>query len=491
MAKYSRRKASLDDEKNICAGVIVSDHFCRDFKLLIGDDLELIKSKYLRTIINWSLQYYAKYDKAPQESIVEVFKAERKNLQNEDDVDLIEDTIEEVNEKYIENELSFDNNYIYNQIEKYIRGRALEENADMVKGLVSQGKISEAEGTHKDFKRKTKNDVVGVSILEDMEAIDDAFVTENSVFSIPGALGELMGDIFPGDLCYIGGPSKASKTWTSMELALMCVNEGLNVGWWSLEMSSKLMLKRFAQNIGGGSFKKVSEKAYVPYFNKHNNIKFRKEKIPQLTEGKVKRKFKLLQSQSGNGKLMVYDGTTSGNTVEAIKNTIINAEEYEGIKFDVIFIDQLNLIKTFGVREKRHQLDNIALEIKREIAQDLNLLVFSPVQYNRDSIKNDTNDESSISEAYSLFSHASLLISLNQNKEERERGLMRITCSGRHSRYSGVVLVLQCLDKGRAIMDSRWIRDVANYNDVVLNSDFNEEDEEDLLDKEKISLGDV
>jgi len=482
MAKYSRRKISLDQELNIATGCIVNDKFLRDFKLLIANDLELLKSKFIRTIVNWCLGYYKMYEKAPNETILEIFKAEASNLQDDEIVELIEGTLEEINERYIEEEGKFDYAFIFAQTEKYIRGRSLEDNAEKVKGLVSQGKIEEAESIHNDFKRKVKNDVVGVSILEDMDAVEEMFIQENSVFSIPGALGELLEEVYPGDLCYIGGPSKASKTWTSMELALMCVREGLNVGWWTLEMSTKLMNRRFGQNIGGGSFKHLKDKVYVPYFNEHNNLKFKKEVIPTLSERKVKRKYNAFRKESGNGKLMVYDGTTSGNTVEAIKNTILNAEEYDGIKFDVIFIDQLNLIKTFGTKEKRHALDNIALEIKREIAQDLNLLVFSPVQYNREALKHDTNDESSISEAYSLFSHASLLISLNQTKEEREKGLLRITCSGRHSKYSGSVLVLQCLDKGRAIMDSRWLNTVSNYNDVLHNTEFDEDDLTELED---------
>ena len=145
------------------------------------------------------------------------------------------------------------------------------------------------------------------------------------------------------------------------------------------------------------------------------------------------------------------------------------------------------------LKEKRHALDNIALDLKRDIAQEMNMLVFSPVQYSKESINKDIRDESHISEAYSLFSHASLLVSLNQTKEERERGLLRITCSGRHDKYFGTVLALQCLDKGRSIIDSRWATEVPNYSDIICDMSFSDEDEKEIAleGKKKVRLEDI
>jgi len=482
LAKYRRSKVSIDDEMNIAIGCIMSDKFTRDFILLIGGDLDLLKSKYLRTIISWAITYYKDYGDVCGSSIMNIFKAERKNIQNEDDVDLIEDTLENINEKYIENEQKFDHNYIFQQVTLYIRGRSLEENTDQIKGLLAQNKVLEAEKIHVDFKRKEKGDLVGVDIFKDFNAIDDLFAEEDSVFKMGGALGELMGDVYYGDLCYVGGPSKASKTWTTMELALECAASGLNVMWISLEMSTLLMNRRFMTRIAGGSFKESDKEIYVPYFDENSNVQYGKEKVKKLTPSIVKRRYKLYQQQSKSGKLVVYDATTTGNTVGAIKNAIVTAEEFHDFKYQVIFVDQLNLLKTYGISEKRHQLDAVALELKREIAQDLNKLVFSPVQYNRASLKQDTNDESSISESYSIYTHCSLLISLNQTKSERERGLLRISCSGRHSNYSGMVLALQCLDLGRAVMDSKWLKNVPNYKDIILDGTFGEDDEQDLED---------
>jgi hypothetical protein len=481
MKKYGRRKVSIDHEKNIAIGCIISTKFARDFNLLIGKDLDLLKSKYIRIIISWALEYYKTYNEAPTTSILDIFKAEKENLQSEEDKELIEDTLDEINNKYVEEELKFDAAYIYSQVEIYIRGRALENSADQIKGFVKQNKMDEAEKIISEYRKPCKGELSGIQLLEDMNSIQDMFVEQYSVFHPPGDLGILMGDMLKGDLCYIGGSSKSSKTWTSMELAMMCLREGLNVGWFTLEMNSLLMAKRFAQNMGNASFKELQERVYVPYFDEENRIYYKKEKIKQLNERGVKRNYKLFKKQYG-GRLVIYDATTSGNTVASVKNTLINAEELEGIKFDVIFIDQLNLLKTFNKGEKRHQLDAIALDIKRDIAQELNMLVFSPLQYNRLALKQDTNDESSISEAYSLYSHASLLISLNQTKEEREKGLLRITCSGRNDKYSGVCLVLQCLDKGRAVLDSKWLKSVPNYDEIICNTEFGEEDEIELED---------
>lgn len=478
MAKYQRRKISVDNEMNIAIGCIVSNTFARDFIALIGNDINLMQSKYLRTITQWAIDYYTSYGKVCMGSITDIFKAEQEQLAEEDS-ELIENALENVNNKYIEDKANFDAEYIYGQVEKYIRKRSLETKVEKVKGFLSQDKILEAEREYSDFTRKEKGEVLGIDIFSDMEAVDECFQEEESVFTMDGALGTLFGNVFYGDLIYVGGASKTSKTWTTMEIAHQCVAEGKHVAWFSLEMSSRLMNKRFAQKVGGGSFRAIEDKVYIPSFDKNNNITYKKEKVRELTPNSVKRKYKMFKRQN-KGRLVIYDNTSAGNTINAIKNTILTAEEMEGIKYDVVIIDQLNLIKSFSKGEKRHQLDSIALDLKREIAQELNTLVISPIQYNRASLQKDTNDESSISEAYSLFTHCSLLISLNQSKLEKEKGIMRITATGRHSFHSGAVVVLQCLDVGKAIIDSRWLKDVPNYNDVTCNQEFGDEDEMDL-----------
>ena len=322
---------SLDEEKSICTGCIVSTGFIRDFNLLIGSDLNLLKSKYLRIIISWCLEYFKEYEEAPFSSIMDIFKSQRKNIQNSDDLDMIEDTLEDINDRYIEDGQIFDHAFIFNQSEKYIRGRSLEESADEIKGLVKQNKISEAETIISEYRRPCKGEINGIQIFTDENAVSDMFLEQNSVFHPQGPLGLLMGDMLKGDLCYVGGPAKSSKTWSCMEFALMCVREGLNVAWFSLEMSAPLMNKRFAQNIIGGSFKDLQDKVNVPYFDKYNNIKYKKEKIKRLNENIVKRRYKMFKQQYA-GNLVVYDGTTSGNTVASLKNTLINAQELEGIK---------------------------------------------------------------------------------------------------------------------------------------------------------------
>jgi hypothetical protein len=59
---------------------------------------------------------------------------------------------------------------------------------------------------------------------------------------------------------------------------------------------------------------------------------------------------------------------------------------------------------------------------------------------------------------------------------------MRATASGRHGNYNGTCLMLQSLDLGKAVLESRWLKDVPNYNDIICNTEFTEEDEADLED---------
>ena len=183
------------------------------------------------------------------------------------------------------------------------------------------------------------------------------------------------------------------------------------------------------------------------------------------------------------GGIWFFDSTTGARSVDAMKNTIINSSTYDELDFDVVFIDQISLVSGAKGNEKRFQLDDTAIRLKTEICEDMGIPVFSPLQYSKGALKTGGGEET-IAEAYSLFHHASLLISLNQTEEEKARGLMRISCSGRNNDYNGEVVILQNLTMGRFILDSRWKRDIPNYNDVVLDGNFDEDDEDELEDIE-------
>ena len=482
MAKYRRSKVSIDDEMNIAIGCIMSDKFTRDFVLLIGEDLDLLKSKYLRMIISWAIEYYKSYDKACEGSITDIFKANKKTIQNDDDLDLIEDTLENISEKYVEEGAKFDSDYIFHQVEQYIKGRSLEENADIVKGLVAQGKIGEAERIQKEYLRKEKSDSSGVNVFKDMEALKDVFTKKESLFEIPGALGKLIKDIVTTDFILLGGNSKMGKSYYSMQFAMYGVQGGLKVGYFSLEMEQVLCGGRVVQFVGGGSLNEMDQLEYLPSFDKNNNIVYKKETIKPLSYEKMARKYRLFNKQCEGGELHIFDTTTCGSTLDSIKTTIINEELYNGRKFDLIVIDQISLISGGKGKERRHQLGDISARIKREICETLHIPVIAPVQFSKGALKTSSGGQDTIAESYEIFHHSSILISLNSKGEEKEKGLMRITCSGRRHSYLGEIIALQSLSMGRPIMDTRFKRDIPNYNDVVLTDNFTDDDELDLED---------
>lgn len=483
MSKYKRVSVDLDNEKSITIGCIVSSHFVRDFSILIGGDLNLITSKYLRIIISWAISYYQKYDKCCNESIMEVFKAEKSKIVSEDEIELIEDTIYSINEKYIEEGDKFDWQFKFNEAEKYIKGRSLEENADVVKGLVKLGRISEAERIHKEYKRKEKTELKATNVLVDMNSVDEMFEADASIMEFPGALGELIQEIYKGDLVFLASLSKFGKTWMLLQIALWASSQGLKVAFFSFEMQAKLINRRLAQIITGKSFKEFKKQANVPEFDKNNNIVYRKETVKQMTQEDVKRSYRLQNRQNEKGGIWVFDSTKSGRTIDDIKNTVINSSEYSDLDFDLLLIDQLSLIQGGRGKEKRHILDDIALRLKTEICEDMQLPVITPIQHNKEAAKTHSGDEYNLNESFSIFHHSSLLINLNRSKEEREKGLMRVSCSGRHNNYTGEVVVPQCLDIGRFVLDSRWKKDIPNYNDVLCMDVF---DEDDLIDLEDV-----
>jgi hypothetical protein len=90
------------------------------------------------------------------------------------------------------------------------------------------------------------------------------------------------------------------------------------------------------------------------------------------------------------------------------------------------------------------------------MAQERNALVVTASQASRAAFSNDA-EVKDIAEDIRKVAHVSKLISLNQTKEERDVGVVRVhQLIERDDRLGSVpVVVLQCLDIGQVCLDSK------------------------------------
>jgi len=180
------------------------------------------------------------------------------------------------------------------------------------------------------------------------------------------------------------------------------------------------------------------------------------------------------------GDIRIISMPSGSASISDIANQLDNLEHYENYIAEVVVVDYMDLlIPEKGFKgEYRHQLDNI-WKAGRRLAMEKNILLVSASQTEKGTFGKDIA-EGSASEDIRKISHITSGLALNQTKEERKNGIMRVaqvvTREGETSYDQAVVL--QCLDIGRPCIDSRL------RNEVILRKDA-DDDKKDGYERKK------
>jgi replicative DNA helicase len=478
--QLKREKIDTTHEKNIIIGCVVSDKFIKDYNQLVGD-FSLFESNNLRIIGSWCLRYFEKYKKAPKELIGNIFEVEKENLK-EDQIQYIDRLLTHLSETYIDSEFNAD--YFLANAKKYIDERNIMQMAEKMKGLALQGDTERAYSEIKNFKKIENTLGMGIDVLNDRDFVDEMFqAPDKDVFHIPGDLGRAIQDKYRGDVIGVGGRQKLGKSWVLMELAKYATISGCNVCYYTLEMKGSVMGKRIFKSLSGALDYNKSGEIILPYFTEESKTGKEKTKISfeyQIPENlnlqlakKQQRMFKLA---ARNGGFRLFDRTTGGATMEQIEYSLENLEAYDDYVCDVAIIDYDDIVEVHGPdgRDDRSRLNHVWLYAKK-IASERNMLVILASQNNRATFQRDANVDD-ISGDIRKFSHVSHWITLNQTPQEKKAHIMRVKVDGRHGDFNPLdeVICLQNLSIGKAVLDSRFKKNVLNYDEWVdeMNADY-------------------
>lgn len=447
--------SDLDIEKSIILGLIISTNFIKSIKDFCK--VSLFQVPYARIVASWCFDYYNKYSAAPENHIMEIFNY---NINN----GKIQEDIVELIEKFLSN-LEIDSNFIDKNIKyhvdkasEYFRLRQVELLRDSLTDLCTKKLVDEAESAVGSFKRLSTASIDGIDVIHD--DISFMFEDEEKLFRLRGALGELVGDICRQDFISIAAPMKRGKTYWLQEIGLEAYWRGLNVLFYSLEMSEKKMLRRIFQYLLAET--KQPCEVEIPYFDELNNIKIDKRKKKGLSDAMVSRKQKKLEKLL-QSKFLLCTRPTGSINVSDIKIHLDNLQHYKNFIPDVIIIDYADIMASEknSSREERHKLNDIWKAL-RGLAQERNCTVVTATQTNRSTFNKDI-EEDDIAEDIRKLAHATTVIALNQSKEDKRNNIMRVkVLVARDDEFytDDEVIVLECRKIGKCYIDSRWAKDV-------------------------------
>lgn len=493
-------------ERKIITGMIVSDSFLRNIIPIYHPDF--FTGDYARTISKWCAEYYKKYKKAPGTDIEQVYLHQISKGLNEELAVLISKFLTSISSEY-EQQDSFDSEFLLNETVEYFKKQKMKILATDISILLEKNQPSKAEELLRDFSLPVIQKNEGISIIQnpDIEKIIEAFEEDTKpLFYYPGALGKLINDQLVRDsFVLLMGPEKRGKTFWLNDMAYMAAWYRNNVAIFQAgDMSEKQEIRRLDVRI--------SEKPYLKKFTgeylhpvldcKHNQDNSCKKKertcsigipedledidlekfssyknykpcsycrrnspnhysgsywyelryVEQLTwEEAYKNRLKFKERIKGKDiKLSTHPNNTL--SVSQIESILDKWEKEEGFKPSVIIVDYMALLVPSRITNNTRDNQNEVYKDMRALSQKKHCLVISADQSDAASYNKRSQDMGNFSEDKRKHGHVTCNIALNQTKEEKARGLMRLgllVVREDELIVDREVTVLQCLRLGQ------------------------------------------
>lgn len=231
---------------------------------------------------------------------------------------------------------------------------------------------------------------------------------------IPILDGHMGGGLMRTELGIIMGPMKRGKTLFVMNLVRNAVLENIHVLHVVLEMSEVRLEDRYDSLISGITQKELKIRA-----------------------SEVKEKIDAFYNHPGVGKLVIKHFPAYTTSVSMIENCISRLNAVHGFIPNLVVVDYLGLIATPGGKnEKSYDTGtryNIFGDHTKELislAQKLNVAIWLLHQTTRGSLSKSTIQLEDSADSIQPLQDADVILTLNQNKREREQSVIRIFIAG-------------------------------------------------------------
>lgn len=240
----TRKKVDLSVERSILTGMVVSDRFLQELLPLYNPDL--LEMTHGVIIADWCVNHFKKYEQAPGILIQDVFKTWQRTVNNPERVKYVELFLSSLSDEY-EHAEKFNVEYMLDKAVDYFKVRSLKVLAEDIIYNLDNNDLLSAEVSLNEYQRVEKINSPGIDVFDDQDAWRDAFdVNTDTLFTLPGQLGEMMNSQFTRDsFIALMGIAKIGKTWNLTFLAQQAVKAKNNVAMFQVgDLSQGQMMLR-------------------------------------------------------------------------------------------------------------------------------------------------------------------------------------------------------------------------------------------------------
>ena len=371
----------------------------------------LIKSEFFEYPIHATLfegvtEFFTKYHKLPNDDFLLEFCKDKKTRS--------ENISEYEDELYLVNNLdtSTSNNpeFVIDCVEKFAKRESMKQAITKSVDLMKDGRFDEIEKEVKDALLVARSQDFGQDYFEDVDARWERLlsVTEGDFLEtcLPSLnRGLTGGGLRKKELAMVVGFPGGGKSLYLANQAVTCLSNNLKVVYISLEMCEDRVAQRIdsiatvipQEMLGGEKGQKMLKQRHKVFKKTFSKAELRIKEFPT--------------------------GMANINTIRAYLNQL---QSYEGFMPDVVIIDYMELLRPLreGMSEYEGQ-QRIAEEL-RGMAVERDILLWTATQTNRAGRSARIITDEHLGDSYGKFRVVDLAISLNQDEEEFDEGMMRV-----------------------------------------------------------------
>lgn len=506
--KIERTKPQdAQSERYIVTAMIMSGRCCKAFKDM--DCKEYLQTSFAKTIADWCLQYYDRYETAPAYQIKAIFEEESDFLE-QDIADMTEKFLESLSEEFERTE-HFNSQYWIDYGEKYFKARSYKKLAKEIARAADQNDVKRADELYSDFNRVEVAQLDGVNVFDQKEITELQIRSEESdtrkLFKMPGALGEMIGWVERETFFAFLAREKAGKSYVLEEFGFRAYREGCKVAYFDMgDMSKDQSDYRYLSYVTGKPYNdRYAGPTWIPildclwnqdgrctdgcsadivkqddkgkrYFacgpwdeegeDHETCIECKKEK-PRKFRGSVwwkkvnlsvwawteaRRRAKWFETKFRRGVFERCNWPMGTRRISDVESWIVQNRERNGWVPDVVIVDYPDIALPEDARMEFRHRENEKWMRLRSISQKFHCSVITVTQSDAAGYKKKNLDLSNFNEDKRKYGHVTHFYAINKTLEEQELGLMRIAALIlREDEMSTVnnVTVLQALRKGR------------------------------------------
>ena len=297
---------------------------------------------------------------------------------------------------------NLDKDELYDNTEQFLKEKAVYHTMLNVAEDVSSGKVDTSIVLDK-FEKSCNINLVtdlGLNLYNDIDLlIDDINSVERHIPSQWEWLDEALGGGFleAGKSLYVfAGETNIGKSIFLGNVAHNIAKQGKNVLLVTLEMSELLYARRICTNV-----------TKIPMKELASNTSSIKQAI-----------------NDEEGKIFIKEFPPSTITPNQLKGFIKKFQD-QGIKLDAIVLDYLNLMHSSMGNNSYERIKHVTEQV-RAMSYTFECPIISATQLNRAGFDTDNPDLATISESIGLAATSDVIVSIYQNEEDRELGIIRL-----------------------------------------------------------------